>query len=179
MLTALMSGGALAAFALSAGMLRRGLNPHRLAALGALVGVVAFSFVIFAEPLEAPWLFRAGTVLIGLGGGFFSVGTLSAAMTLESQGMNGLAIGAWGAVQATAAGLAIAAGGLLRDLVSGLATSGGLGPVLDYPGVGYSAVYHIELILLFATLAAVGPLVRHARGDGSGGQKFGLAEFPG
>ena len=179
MLTAFMAGGALLAFALAAGLLKRGTNPHRLAALGALFGVIAFSFVIFAEPLEAPWLFRMGTVLIGFGGGLFSVATLSAAMNLESQGMNGLAIGAWGAVQASAAGLAIAAGGILRDLVSGLATSGGLGPVLDYPGVGYSAVYHIELILLFATLVAVGPLVRHARGHGSNSQKFGLAEFPG
>ena len=67
----------------------------------------------------------------------------------------------------------------MRDLVSGLATSGRLGPVLDYPGVGYSAVYHIELILLFATLVAVGPLVRYGRGQKGSSQKFGLAEFPG
>ncbi len=179
LLTALMSGGALAAFALSARLLRRGLNPHRLAAMGALSGVFAFSMVIFAEPLEAPLLFRIGAVLIGFGGGLFSVGTLTAAMNIESTDMNGLALGAWGAVQATAAGLAIAAGGLLRDLVSGLATSGHLGPVLDYPGVGYSAVYHIELILLFATLVAVGPLVRYGRGQKGSSQKFGLAEFPG
>ena len=68
---------------------------------------------------------------------------------------------------------------LFADLVSSLALSGRLGPVLDYPGVGYSAVYHIELMLLFATLVAVGPLVRHARAQGSNSQKFGLAEFPG
>ena len=57
--------------------------------------------------------------------------------------------------------------------------SGDLGPVLDYAGVGYSAVYHIELLLLFATLAAIGPLVRDLRGQGGGGRSFGLAEFPG
>jgi len=57
MLTAFMSGGALAAFALAAMRLRRGMNPHRLAAWGAVAGVFAFSMVIFAEPLEAPWLF--------------------------------------------------------------------------------------------------------------------------
>jgi BCD family chlorophyll transporter-like MFS transporter len=178
LLTVFMSGGALAAFALSAGLLRRGMNPHRLSALGALAGVIAFSCVIFAEPLEAPGLFRVGTVLIGFGGGLFSVGTLSAAMGLDTQ-MNGLALGAWGAVQASAAGLAVAAGGLLRDVVSSLAVSGRLGTVLDYAGVGYSAVYHIELVLLFATLVAVGPLVRRARTQSSSGQKFGLAEFPG
>ncbi len=180
LLTAFMSAGALFAFGLSAGWLRRGVNPHRLSAMGALVGVFAFSMVIFAEPLEAPNLFRTGTLLIGFGGGLFSVGTLTAAMNLESQGMNGLALGAWGAVQASAAGLAIAAGGVLRDLVSGLAVAGRLGEVLDYPGVGYSAVYHLELVLLFLTLAAVGPLVRHASpGKQSGSKEFGLAEFPG
>ena len=179
MLTAFMSVGALAAFALAAARLRQGMNPHRLAAWGTVAGVFAFSLVIFAEPLEAPSLFRAGTVLIGFGGGLFSVGTLTAAMNLESNGMNGLALGAWGAAQATAAGLAVAAGGWLRDLVSSLALSGGLGPVLNYAGVGYSAVYHLELVLLFATLAAIGPLVRDLRAQGGDRRNFGLAEFPG
>jgi BCD family chlorophyll transporter-like MFS transporter len=179
MLTAFISGGALLAFAVAAARLKRGMNPHRLAAWGAVAGVLAFSLVIFAEPLEAPSMFRVGTVLIGFGGGLFSVGTLTAAMNLESQGLNGLALGAWGAVQATAAGLAVAAGGVLRDVVSSLALSGGLGPVLDYAGVGYSAVYHIELVLLFATLAAIGPLVRDLRGQGGDRRRFGLAEFPG
>jgi BCD family chlorophyll transporter-like MFS transporter len=41
-------------------------------------------------------------------------------------------------------------------------------------------VYHVEIALLFATLVAIGPLVRPAsenRPQGAG--KFGLAEFPG
>lgn len=178
MLTAFMSAGALLAFVVAARGLRRGLNPHRLAASGALVGTVAFSLVIFAEPMAAPNMFRLGTVLIGFGGGLFSVGTLTAAMGLEAQGMTGMALGAWGAVQATAAGMAIALGGLLRDLVSSLATDGHLGAVLSYAGVGYSAVYHLELLLLFATLVAVGPLVRLARSSSNTNSKFGLAEFP-
>jgi BCD family chlorophyll transporter-like MFS transporter len=107
------------------------------------------------------------------------MGTLTAAMGLEADGLNGLALGAWGAVQATAAGLAIALGGMLRDLMSGLAVSGALGPVLDFPGVGYAAVYHIELLLLFVTLVAIGPLVRLSRIRPPDGGKFGLAEFPG
>ena len=57
----------------------------------------------------------------------------------------GLALGAWGAAQATAAGLAIAIGGTLRDAVGALAQSGALGPTLDTPGTGYSVVYHIEI----------------------------------
>jgi BCD family chlorophyll transporter-like MFS transporter len=173
-----MSAGALLAFVVAARWLKRGLNPHRLAASGALVGTLAFSLVIFAEPMAAPNMFRLGTVLIGFGGGLFSVGTLTAAMSLEAQGMTGMALGAWGAVQATSAGLSIALGGLLRDLVSGLAIDGQLGPVLSYAGVGYSAVYHFELLLLFATLVAVGPLVRLARSSSNTNSKFGLAEFP-
>jgi BCD family chlorophyll transporter-like MFS transporter len=179
LLTAFIASGALLAFVLAAAGLKRGFNPHRLSASGALVGVLAFSLVIFAEPMQAPLMFRIGTFLIGLGAGLFSMGTLTAAMGLEADGLNGLALGAWGAVQATAAGLAIALGGMLRDLMSGLAVSGALGPVLDFPGVGYAAVYHIELLLLFVTLVAIGPLVRLSRIRPPDGGKFGLAEFPG
>ena len=87
-------------------------------AFGALAGVLAFSAVIFAEPLQSPLLFRVGAALIGFGGGLFSVGTLTAAMSLESGGLIGLALGAWGAVQATSAGIAIGLGGAIRDAVS-------------------------------------------------------------
>jgi BCD family chlorophyll transporter-like MFS transporter len=179
LLTAIMAVGALLAFAFSARWLQKGINPHRLAAAGALVGTVAFSLVIFAEPLGSAMVFRAGTFLIGFGGGLFSVATLTAAMGLDSQGFTGLALGAWGAVQATAAGLAVFAGGVLRDAFSAMALHGQLGEVLNFAGVGYSMVYHLELILLFATLVAVGPLVRLARINAPSSKKFGLAEFPG
>jgi BCD family chlorophyll transporter-like MFS transporter len=106
---------------------------------------------------------------------------LTAAMNLETGGLHGLAIGAWGAVQATAVGLSIAVGGVLRDLVSSLAESGLLGPVLAHPATGYSFVYHVELYLLFATLIAIGPLVRRgpaAIGSPPDSGRFGLAEMP-
>ena len=179
-LTALLAGGTLGGFALAARALGRGHDPHRLAAYGALVGIVAFSVVIFAAPLNSPLLFRAGTVLIGFGGGLFAVGTLTAAMNLAGTGFGGMALGAWGAVQATAAGLAIAAGGGLRDLVTALAARGALGPAITDPSAGYSAVYHIEIALLFAALVAIGPLARYAGPDRPHpSRKFGLAEFPG
>ena len=60
--------------------------------------------MIFAAPLESVLLFRIGTALIGFGGGLFAAGTLTAAMALARDGESGLALGAWGAVQATAAG---------------------------------------------------------------------------
>jgi MFS transporter, BCD family, chlorophyll transporter len=129
--------------------------------------------------LHSQLLFRAGVVLIGFGGGLFSVGTLAAAMGLENQGLNGLALGAWGAVQATCSGAAIFAGGALRDAVSGLATEGLLGSALVNPATGYSFVYHLELVLMFATLCALGPLVRRRSPARLAEPRFGLAEFPG
>ena len=179
LLTALMAAGSLAAFGLGARLLTQGLDAMRLAAAGVLVGVVAFSAVIFAEPLLSATLFRAGVLLIGFGGGLFAVGTLTHAMGLDHKGLNGLAVGAWGAVQATLAGVSIALGGAVRDAITGLATNGALGDVLGSAATGYSFVYHIELYLMFATLIAIGPLVQAGqRGPASEG-RFGLAQFPG
>jgi BCD family chlorophyll transporter-like MFS transporter len=84
-------------------------------------------------------------------------------MEAAPEGKVGLALGAWGAVQATAAGVAIALGGLTRDAVIALAASGRLGPALTGPETGYGTVYVIEIVLLFATLVVIGPLVRAAR----------------
>ncbi len=179
-LTAMMALGALTAFATAARWLGRGGDAHRLAAYGLLAGIAAFAAVIFAEPLNSPLLFRIGGTLIGFGGGLFSVGTLTAAMGLENGGLNGLALGAWGAVQATAAGVSIALGGAFRDIVSNLATQGLLGSALASPATGYSFVYHIEMYLMFATLIAIGPLVRsRTREFVNTPRQFGLTEFPG
>jgi len=179
-LTALLAGGTLAAFALAARLLGRGGDPHRIAAAGAVAGLAAFSAVIFAAPLDSALLFRGGAVLIGFGGGLFSVGTLTAAMGMDHDGHRGLALGAWGAVQAAAAGIAIALGRAIRDAGNALAAAGVLGPVLAGTSTGYSFVYHIEIGLLFATLVAIGPLVRSGnQARAAMGSKFGLAEFPG
>ena len=179
-LTALWATGALMGFTFAARGLSEGGDPHRLAAYGMVIGVFAFAFVILSDPLGSPFLFRIGAVLIGLGGGLFSVGTLTAAMELGEGGGSGLALGAWGAVQATAAGGAVMIGGAIRDGVGALADAGHLGEALQGPAVGYSAVYHIEIALLFIALAVIGPLARH---DGSRPKrthgKFGIAEFPG
>lgn len=182
LLSALLAAGALAAFALAARRLQQGADPQRLAATGALAGVLAFAMVIFAAPLQSAALFRAGVVLIGFGGGLFAVSSLTAAMErADPRGADnsGLVLGAWGAVQACAGGLAIGLGGALRDGVEALASRGLLGPALSDPTVGYSVVYHLEIALLFATLVAIGPLVRQHTVRPPRGPKFGLAEFPG
>lgn len=91
-----------------------------------------------------------------------------------------MALGAWGAVTATAAGLAIAFSGAIRDIVSALAHSGELGAAFQGAAAGYNVVYLIELMLLFATLVAIGPLVGRERLERRHvTTRFGIAEFPG
>ncbi len=175
-LTALWAGGTLTGLAWAARRLGLGACPERLAGLGAAIGVFAFAMVVLAAPLSSSGLLCAGIAGIGLGGGLFSVGTLTAAMALAKDGASGLALGAWGAVQATAAGIAIAIGGALRDLVASLSESGALGTALTGPAVGYGFVYHLEIGLLFAALIALGPLARRAPTPRP--VRFGLTEFP-
>ena len=162
-LSALLAVGGLSGFGIAARLLGRGADAYRLAACGALAGLAAFSLVIFAAPLESVALFAIGTALIGFGAGLFAHCTLTAAMGTARHGQIGLALGVWGAVQASAAGAAVAAGGLIRDGVSILAANGVLGQAMDNQATGYSVVYHIEIAMLFATLIAIGPLVRRTR----------------
>jgi BCD family chlorophyll transporter-like MFS transporter len=183
LLTACTALGALAGFALAARWLARAADPVRLAARGLLIGIAAFSAVVFAEPLGSPALFYAGATGIGLGAGLFSVSTLTFAMTMPAgaRAGQGLALGAWGAAQATAGGLAIFLGGALRDGVGALAMAGHFGPALATPASGYSFVYHLEIGFLFVTLAVLGPLVRlrpYPPQPHDGAPKFGIADFP-
>jgi len=182
LLTALWSLGALVGFGLAANWLKNGLDPYRMASRGILFGVAAFSCVIFAAPVGSNALFYLGAAGIGLGGGLFAISTLTAAMAMPVQGIagRGLALGAWGAAQATAAGLSIALGGTIRDVVGGLAANGSLGEALNQPSMGYMVVYHLEIGLLFATLVVLGPLVKltFVQPNQSETGKFELVDFP-
>ena len=180
-LTAFFALGTLAGFGLAARTLGRNADPYRIAGFGARGRHLRF---LGGDLRRAAWArcccSGSAPALIGFGGGLFAAGTLTAAMALARDGESGLALGTWGAVQATAAGGGIALGGGIRDAVSSLASSGALGRALTDPSTGYSVVYHIEIALLFATLVAIGPLVRTARTRFSQpSTKFGLAEFPG
>ena len=179
-LTATLALGTLAGFAISARRLSRGGDPYRLASLGILAGIMAFAAVIFSQVLDMVSLFQTGAFFIGLGGGLFSVGMLTAAMDLASSGagtMSGFALGAWGGVQATAAGIGVGVSGMLRDAVSGLADDGAAGAASS-SATGYITVYQIEIVLLFATLAVIGPLVRSGKRT-TRQPGFGLAQYPG
>ena len=186
LLTATTATGALVGFAFAARWLTRGLDPMRMGARGILIGIAAFSGIVFAAPLDSHALFYAGAALIGLGGGLFSVATLTVAMTMPAGGLagRGLALGAWGAAQATAGGLAIFIGGALRDVAGGMAMAGTFGPGLMTPAFGYTFVYHLEIGLLFVTLIVLGPLVRLGTPDldatpaTTGAARIGIAEFP-
>lgn len=182
LLTAIWSCGALLGFWLAARWLAAGQDTFRMAARGLLIGIVAFSAVIFAAPTGIIGIFYAGAFLIGLGLGLFSVSTLTAAMEMPKRGIvgGGLALGAWGAAQASAAGIAVALGGGIRDGVQHLATHGHLGAGLMTPDIGYSVVYHLEIGLLFLTLVLLGPLVRTRIIDPNPTRttRIGLADFP-
>ncbi|WP_373634880.1 PucC family protein [Yoonia sp. SS1-5] len=180
LLTAMWAGGALVGFGLAARWLSKGVTPYRMATRGILAGIAAFCAVIFSAPMESPVLFYAGAALIGFGGGLFGVSTLTAAMTMPTIGNagRGLALGAWGAAQATGAGLSIFIGGTVRDLVNHAAGNGTLGEALATPATGYSVVYHTEIGLLFITLIVLGPLVRLRPMKTGGSAKLGLADFP-
>lgn len=150
LLTATLAFGGLIGFAWASRVLSCGTCAYRMASWGAWVGVPAFVCVILSAPLGSLAIFALGIFLIGLGGGLFAHGTLTATMQLAPPAQTGLAMGAWGAVQASAAGVGMALGGLLRDAVA-LGSSSVL---------GYGAVYSVEIILLVLTLWAIHPLQR-------------------
>ena len=149
-LTATLAIGGLLGFGLASRILSRGADPFRMAASGALVGIPAFLLVIFASSTQSAMMFGIGTFLIGFGAGLFGHGTLTATMNQAPAGQAGLALGAWGAVQATAAGIAVALGGIIRDVVA----------IYSDSATGYMSVYSIEIILMLATIITMAPLIK-------------------
>ena len=178
-LTGAWAIGALIAFAYSAQRLSAGADPLRLAGFGAVAGITAFLMTLFAAPLNSVPLLYAGALAIGFGTGLFSVGTMIAAMGLAQKGSSGLALGAWGAVQASCSGLGIVLGGLIRDGMAMVALQDAMGATLANRATGYGTVYAIEIILLLVTLVVLGPVIglhiEHRKNTNEG---FGLSQFP-
>ena len=159
-MTAVLALGGGVGLILAARWLSGKADPHRVAAIGIVIGILAFSALILSAPMDAAILFAIGVSLIGVGAGMFAHGTLTATMALANPKDRGLALGAWGAAQATAAGLAIGLSGAINDMASAFAATGALGETLIHPATGYAIIYSIEICLLFATLVVIGPLVR-------------------
>jgi BCD family chlorophyll transporter-like MFS transporter len=160
-LTATLAGGSLAGFALASRLLSRGADPVRMAAAGVLAGACGFVAITAAAPLASAALFVAGVLVVGAGAGLFGHGTLTATMNLAPRDQAGLALGAWGAVQATAAGLGVAIGAPIRDIAGAV-------PALRDPlgaAAGYTPVFLIEIALLLAALVTMLPLLSRSRGS--------------
>ena len=160
-LTAALAAGTLAGFCIASAVLSRAYDPARMALIGAAIGVPAFGAVIVTTLAPSVALFASGVFFIGLGVGLFGHGTLTLTMNRAPKDQAGLALGAWGAVQATAAGAGVALGGIGRDAVHALATRGVFGDALATPATGYAFVYGIEIVLLLVTVAAMTTLLRN------------------
>jgi BCD family chlorophyll transporter-like MFS transporter len=156
-LTAWLAAGGLAGFILAARILAAGFNPLAMALLGASTGLPAFGAIIVSAQAGLQGLFVPGILLAGFGAGLFSHGTLTAAMRNAPREQAGLALGAWGSVQATAGGAAIAVGGLMRD---GLAFGGSAAS-------SFAPVFALEMALLAAAVLVAGFMLR-GRDPGTG-----------
>jgi BCD family chlorophyll transporter-like MFS transporter len=166
-LTATLALGGLIGFGWASRVLGRGADAARMSALGAWLGIPAFAAVIVAAAVSSVALFAAGVGLIGFAGGIFSHGTLTLTMNRAPKEQVGLALGAWGAVQATSAGVAVALGGIL-------------GAALAHEATGYTFVYTIEIALLLATIAAMTALVGdRRRSTAASGAMAAAATAPG
>ena len=156
-LTAVFAFGGLVGFALASRVLGRGGDPLRLAVQGAAVGAPAFGAIMFAALADSPAIFALGVLVAGFGAGLFGHGTLTATMRTAPREQIGLALGAWGAVQATAAGAGVALGGILRDVVAGIPAAMELGAAAPY-----LPIFALEIVFLLFALIAAHPLIRAA-----------------
>jgi BCD family chlorophyll transporter-like MFS transporter len=103
-------------------------------------------------------LFLVGTFAIGVGIGLFGHGTLTATMRVAPLNRIGLALGAWGAMQATAAGLGVALAGLVRDGLVAFPHLAG-----SSPAAPYNVVFALEAAVLLVAIAVAVPLARSSR----------------
>ncbi len=151
-LTVYLALGSLIGFMLASRWLGRGARPIDMAILGAALGVPAFGGIVLASVAASVPVLVAATLLAGFGAGLFGHGTLTATMRAAPRDQIGLSLGAWGAVQATAAGLAIAMGGIVRDTILAAGTAG------TRAATPYTAVFAIEVGLLVIALMVAVPL---------------------
>ena len=153
-LTALLAGGTLVGFGWASRVLSAGGSPERFGLMGALIGIPGFGAIILSSLGGGPQVFILGVFLTGLGAGLFSHATLTATMRAAPRDQIGLALGTWGAVQATSAGVGIAVAGIVRDVIVSLAPQDGLAPHLPY-----NAMFMIEILFLALACAALLPLL--------------------
>ena len=157
-LTALLAAGTLIGFAVASRWLGQGADAARFARTGAAIGLPGFAAIILSAQMigtgAGTALFLLGTLATGLGAGLFGHATLTAVIRNAPKNRVGMALGAWGAVQATAAGIGIASAGVLRDLI--LAS----GSTTQSAALPYVAVFATEIAMLALAFVVLGPLIR-------------------
>jgi len=156
-LTALLAFGTLIGFGIASRSLGNGGAPSRFALIGALVGIPGFASIILSSQGMGTALFLSGTFATGLGAGLFGHATLTAVIRAAPKDRIGLALGAWGAVQATAAGIGVALAGITRDVIAMWQGSAGSEAALPY-----TVVFTVEAVFLMLAIAVLAPIARKA-----------------
>lgn len=171
-LTALLATGTLIGFGIASRVLGQGGAPARLALLGALIGIPGFGAIILSSLFFSTVMFLGGTVLTGLGAGLFGHATLTATIRSAAREQIGLALGTWGAVQATAAGIGVALAGIVRDVIA----TTPLDTALEVHAP-YNTVFLIEIVFLVLACTTILPLVGGKLLSGAGRLKRNGGSF--
>ena len=151
-LTALFATGTLIGFAIASRVLSGPQSAVAVGRVGTLIGIPGFLAIILASLGGGPLVFLAGVLATGLGAGLFGHATLTATIRAAPENRIGLALGTWGAVQATAAGIGVALAGVTRDVIVQMPSLGGLSPHAPY-----NYVFAIEIAFLILALCVVIP----------------------
>jgi BCD family chlorophyll transporter-like MFS transporter len=130
--------------------------------MGVALGVPGFAAIILSATGGGVLMFLAGTFATGVGTGLFGHATLTATMRAAPRDNIGLALGAWGSVQATAAGVGMALAGWVRDVIVAMPPEGGLS--VQTP---YLTVFSIEMVFLAVAVIVIFPLAVRGRLSGS------------
>ncbi len=157
-LTALLAGGTLIGFGIASRVLGNGGAPSATSLSGALIGIPGFAAIIFSAYGGGTPAFLAGTLMIGLGAGLFGHATLTATMRAAPKDKIGLALGAWGSVQATAAGVGMALAGWVRDVIVALPSDAD-GLATETP---YNIIFSMEMGFLVLAVLLIFPLAGRA-----------------
>ena len=151
-LTALFATGTLIGFAIASRVLSGPTDAVSVGRVGALIGVPGFLAIILASFGGGALAFLAGVFATGFGAGLFGHATLTATIRAAPENRIGLALGTWGAVQATCAGIGVALAGITRDIIVQLPALGGLSPHAPY-----NYVFGIEIAFLVLALMLAVP----------------------
>lgn len=151
-LTALLASGTLVGFGIASRVLSGPANAVSIGRVGALIGVPGFLAIILASFGGGALVFLAGVLATGVGAGLFGHATLTATIRAAPENRIGLALGTWGAVQATCAGIGVALAGITRDIIVQMPALGGLSPHAPY-----NYVFTIEIAFLVLALCLAMP----------------------